>query len=337
MSNELELQAGPYRTTFTGIEKVRESTRDEWEDYGEVLRRVDEAKQWAIGDWLVDGKKHYGDKLYERAAAVTGLEERYLQNLKQISDRFEITCRHVSVSHAHHAEVSSLKTIRERDGKLELADETDYEKIEEMLAWAEKEKASVRDLREQVRKHKEEQQEYIRLANAPDKYSVIYCDPPWKYTSGDQHTHETQETVIGTHYPSMTIPELCRLPVKQMAYENAVLFMWATSPLLQESFDIIKAWGFEYKTSMVWDKVAHNVGNYVSVRHEFLLICTRGVTPKVPKLVDSVYTEERTEHSRKPKYFRDLIDELYPDGKRVELFARGELPDNWDAWGNEAL
>jgi len=93
---------------------------------------------------------------------------------------------------------------------------------------------------------------------------------------------------------------------------------------------------------MVWDKVKHNVGNYVSVRHEFLLICARGTPPKVPKLVDSVYEEERTEHSRKPVYFRNLIDDLYPPDKtadrnnRVELFVRGDLPPWWDGWGNEA-
>ena len=85
---------------------------------------------------------------------------------------------------------------------------------------------------------------------------------------------------------------------------------------------------------MVWDKVAHNVGHYVSVRHELLLICTKGQPPKVPKLVDSVYVEERSEHSKKPEYFRDLIDELYPTGKRIELFAR-DTADNWDCWGNE--
>ena len=62
--------------------------------------------------------------------------------------------------------------------------------------------------------------------------------------------------------------------------------MWVTSPLLPEAHDVIEAWGFEYKTSMVWDKVDHNVGNYVSVRHELLLICTKGQPPKVPKLVE---------------------------------------------------
>ena len=338
MSNELDLQRGPYSTTFVGLEMQRESTPTEWEQYGEVLRRVDEAKQWAIGDWLVDGKKHYGDKLYERAEALLDIPSNKLEQYATIARRFKnLRQRKFSLTYTHHYEVASLKTIAEdKDGKLHLSDETDYDKIDELLTKAEKEKLSVKALRDEVRKHKEEQQEYIRLANAPEKYSIIYADPPWKYTSGDQHTHEEQETVLGTHYPSMTITELCKLPVKQMAYENAVLFLWVTSPLLEEAFEIISAWGFNYKTSMVWDKVAHNVGNYVSVRHEFLLICAKGTPPSPTKLVDSVYSEDRSEHSRKPQYFRDLIDDIYPTGKRVELFARGELPEHWDSWGNEA-
>jgi N6-adenosine-specific RNA methylase IME4 len=87
---------------------------------------------------------------------------------------------------------------------------------------------------------------------------------------------------------------------------------------------------------MVWDKVKHNVGNYVSVRHELLLICTKGsCTPDVKKLDDSVYSEERTEHSKKPEYFRNLIDKIYPNGNRIELFARGKIA-GWDVWGNES-
>ncbi len=65
MENAIDLQQGPYRTTYIGIEVQRETTSKEWEAYGEILRRVDEAKQWAIGDWLVDGKRHYGDGLYQ--------------------------------------------------------------------------------------------------------------------------------------------------------------------------------------------------------------------------------------------------------------------------------
>ena len=167
-------------------------------------------------------------------------------------------------------------------------------------------------------------------------YQVIYADPPWQYTSGDQHTNETQETVIGNHYPSMSLVDICNLPVHEIADFDCVLFLWTTSPLLEEAFSVLNAWGFNYKASMIWDKIKHNVGHYVSVRHELLLIATKGKPPKVPKLVDSVYEEPRTKHSKKPAYFSDLIVELYPDAKRIELFRRGEAPDGWQVWGNEA-
>ena len=172
----------------------------------------------------------------------------------------------------------------------------------------------------------------------PDgKYRIIYADPPWFYTDHPQHSEEgiDQKTILETHYEPMTDDELCALKVIDIAGDNAVMFLWTTSPLLERTFPIIEAWGFKYKTSMIWDKVLHNVGYYVSVRHVFLLICTKGTClPDVPKLMDSVYSGERTEHSAKPEYFRNLIDELYPDGKRVELFARSKH-DNWDSWGNE--
>ncbi len=189
-----------------------------------------------------------------------------------------------------------------------------------------------------VERQQPKQIEAATLLLPDGKYSVIYADPPWQYTSGDQHTDTTQDTVIGTHYQSMTIPELCELPIEELAADNAVLFLWVTSPLLDESFDIISAWGFEYKTSIVWDKVKHNVGNYVSVRHELLLICTRGsFTPTMEplKLVDSVQVIERTEHSRKPEEFRAIIETLYPGEKYIELFARARA-HGWETWGHEA-
>ena len=172
---------------------------------------------------------------------------------------------------------------------------------------------------------------HVDIFNTDRKYRVIYADPPWSYN--DKQNIE----VLGgaeKHYLTMPLDEICKLPIP--AEDNAVLFIWVTSPMLEESFKVINAWGFKYKTSFVWDKVAHNMGHYNSVRHEFLLICTKGsCTPDVAKLFDSVVSIERTEHSRKPKEFRDMIDTLYPIGNRLEMFAR-EAPDGWDVWGNMA-
>lgn len=163
------------------------------------------------------------------------------------------------------------------------------------------------------------------------KFRVFYADPPWKYA--DQLTEDYGPTQF--HYPSMTISELCALPIEEMAADNAVLFFWVTSPLLEDAFPIIKAWGFSYKTSFVWDKVKHNMGHYNSVRHEFLLVAVRGsCTPDIAKLYDSVVSIERTTHSRKPPEFRQMIEALYPNGKRLELFAR-EKAKGWQVWGNQ--
>ena len=184
-------------------------------------------------------------------------------------------------------------------------------------------------IREQIDKPKTTN--HVDIFTTNKKYRVIYADPPWSY-------NDKQDTgMLGgavKHYTTMPLDDICALPVP--AADNAVLFMWVTSPLLEDSFKVINAWGFKYKSSFVWDKVAHNMGHYNSVRHEFLLIATKGsCTPDVKKLYDSVVSIERTEHSRKPKEFREMIDTLYPVGERLEMFAR-EAPEGWDVWGNMA-
>ncbi len=166
------------------------------------------------------------------------------------------------------------------------------------------------------------------------KFRVIYADPPWQYGNryGD---HLKGYSRPDHHYPTMPLEDICNLPVWDMAEDDAVLFLWTTSPLLEDAFKVVKAWGFKYKTSFVWDKVKHNFGHYNSVRHEFLLLATKGsCTPDAKKLHDSVVSISRGGHSVKPEYFRTLIDELYTHGNRVELFAR-EKTEGWETWGNQ--
>lgn len=166
------------------------------------------------------------------------------------------------------------------------------------------------------------------------KHRVIYADPPWSYNDKCD-AGAVQSGGAEKHYPSMTIPELCALPVRDMASADSVLFLWVTSPLLYDASPLVQAWGFTYKASFVWDKVKHNMGHYNSVRHEFLLVCTRGsCTPDIKKLFDSVQSVERTKHSEKPEAFRKIIETLYPHGKRIELFARKKTK-GWEAYGNQ--
>lgn len=164
------------------------------------------------------------------------------------------------------------------------------------------------------------------------RYSIIYADPPWKYSDNGMDNYGPAER----HYEALSIADLCALPVSDMAMDNAALFMWVTSPMLEEAFKVVRAWGFSYRTSFVWDKVKHNFGHYNSVRHEFLLVCVRGsYTPQVGKLFDSVQSIERTDtHSQKPEEFRQIIETLYPQASKIELFAR-QRANGWESWGNE--
>lgn len=180
---------------------------------------------------------------------------------------------------------------------------------------------------------RQEIQEKAKEVEPPKgKYRIIYADPAWQYA--DKRDGNT--TGAEDHYPTMSIDELCELPIKEISEDNSVLFLWVTSPLLEACFKIIKAWGFQYKTSFVWDKIKHNMGHYNSVRHEFLLIATKGsCLPDNKKLYDSVQAIERTDtHSEKPEEFRNIIDDIYTYGNRIELFSRTKH-ENWDVWGNE--
>lgn len=172
----------------------------------------------------------------------------------------------------------------------------------------------------------------VDIFTTENKYRVIYADPPWQY-------NDRQDTDYyggaEKHYGTMPLSAICELPIGRIADKNAVLFLWATSPLIFDSQNVFEAWGFTYKSMFIWDKVKTGMGHYNSVRHEMLLICTRGsCTPDTPRMFDSVQSIERTEnHSEKPQQFREIIDTLYT-GRKIELFARSPH-DGWDVWGNE--
>jgi len=205
---------------------------------------------------------------------------------------------------------------------------------------ADRELTTAAMLREAQAVKRENHHEALKQVELPaDKFRIFYADPPWQYNDSGVITDSDNYGRAERHYPTMSIDALCEMGamVKDMAEDDAVLFLWVTSPLLEDSFKVIKAWGFEYKTSFVWDKVRHNFGHYNSVRHEFLLVCTRGsCTPDNLKLFDSVQSIERSEkHSEKPQEFVDIIETLYTHGGKIELFARQQR-EGWEVWGNES-
>jgi N6-adenosine-specific RNA methylase IME4 len=168
-------------------------------------------------------------------------------------------------------------------------------------------------------------------------YPVLYADAPWHF--------EAYDSVTGTQrspaYPTMTADEICALriggrAVGEWATDDAVLFLWTTSAHLEDAFQVIKAWGFEYAANIVWVKDRTGLGYWVRSQHEHLLIAKRGNFP-APLEANrplSVIQAPRREHSRKPDEARELIERMYPNLPKIELFAR-ERHEGWDVWGNE--
>lgn len=190
--------------------------------------------------------------------------------------------------------------------------------------------------REREKEERERRREELRAereaAPMPErKYEIVYADPPWRY----EHS-KTESRAIENQYPTMGLDEI--KAVKVPATENATLVMWATSPKLREALEVMEAWGFGYRTCMVWVKDKIGMGYYARQQHELVLIGRKG-EPPVPEAENrppSVFYSGRSQHSAKPESFYEVLETMYPRESKVELFARSAR-DGWDAWGNEAL
>ena len=171
------------------------------------------------------------------------------------------------------------------------------------------------------------------------KYSIIYCDPPWDYKGQKQHTGKGGDDSGGavSHYSCLKLEDLKSLNVQSISDDDCLIFMWTSSPHLNQAIDLMTHWGFQYKTiAFVWDKMRVNVGYYTMSQCEICLVGKKGKIPKPrgDRNVRQLVVKKRTEHSRKPDEVRKRIDQMFPHHNKIELFARVNT-DGWDVWGNE--
>ena len=172
------------------------------------------------------------------------------------------------------------------------------------------------------------------------RYDVIYADPPWRFLT---YSEKGKNRSAERHYPTMTKEDIKALPVKRISAKDSVLFLWVTAPCLIEGLELIKAWGFTFKTvAFTWvkqnkrnDKPFMGLGYYTRANAEYCLIATKGkVLKRQSRSVSSVIISHIERHSKKPDEVRKRIVELYGERPRIELFAR-EKADGWDCFGNE--
>lgn len=180
------------------------------------------------------------------------------------------------------------------------------------------------------------------IKNAPfpkKKYSIIYADPPWDYKGQLQHTGSGGKESGGAirHYPTVPVSKMKTWDVASISEKDCLLFMWSSSPHLDQAIQLGEAWGFRWATvAFVWDKQRPNPGFYTMSQCELCLVFRRGKIPKPrgARNIRQLVQVKRTRHSEKPDAVRERIEKMFPQQSKIELFARKRSPD-WDAWGLE--
>lgn len=168
------------------------------------------------------------------------------------------------------------------------------------------------------------------------KYGIVYADPPWRYNNKPNGRNPE------THYPTMPLEEIKALPVGNLADKDCALFLWVTLPKLRDSFEVLDAWGFRFKTvAFVWiklnrykDTIFWGMGYWTLSNAELCILATRGKPKRQRANIHQVILSRIEEHSKKPEEARLRIESLMGDLPRIELFARRTAP-GWDVWGNE--
>lgn len=315
----------PGQVTPTGLLLPEELSYEDWEGVGRTLSLIGQAHQWWRGDWLRFGERKYGE-MYAQALDPDGDNYQTLRNEVWVAEHVELSRRRDNLSWSHHAEVASLPPAEQ----------------DEWLNRADAEGMTQKELRSAISYAKR-----IKDAAAAPAgiFPTLVADPPWQYEN------VATRGAAENHYPTLSLDQLCgraALPdgqnlvadiVRPSIPENAHLYLWATSPLLQDAFKVLDAWGFTYKTSLVWVKPQPGIGNYFRSQHELVLFGVRGQLPVLDKSQPSWFEAKRTRHSQKPERLYEMVERASP-APYLELFAR-PLPligarQGWKTWGNEA-
>lgn len=182
-----------------------------------------------------------------------------------------------------------------------------------------------------------------------ERYDIIYADPPWDYGGKMQYDKSSKKdenidfkknifiSSASFKYPTVKLKDLKKLDVNSIAAEDSLLFMWTTGPQMANSIELGSAWGFDYKTiAFVWDKMVHNPGQYTLSQTEMCLVFKKGRIPKPrgARNIRQLLQAPRGKHSEKPEHVIEGITKMFPEQRKIELFARKNYV-GWDNWGLE--
>jgi N6-adenosine-specific RNA methylase IME4 len=305
-------------------------TPDAWEQAGRNLGRIYRSHPWEVGDWWVAGEIFPRGLRKEivQAPAWDGPPYESCKAWGRVARRFPPECRYRYLDISHHQEAAMLPDKLARP----------------LLERAQREHWIVNRLRSEIRRLRFRQplvggdifDSLEALIWKERKYRGILIDPPWLLDDSD---NTGKGGSSAPHYPSMSLLDIERLPIAQVAANEAFVFLWSSAGMLEDAMRILRVWGFPYKTNLTWDKlVGPGNGYYYRMIHEHLLL---GVAPGAPRhfidrSIESMLRWKRPgKHSEKPEEVHRVVERAI-DGPYVELFARRHVNrPGWDCFGNQ--
>lgn len=309
-----------FRITETGLEINGDFTSEQWEELGGELASNSKSLMWLIGDWLLAGEStgYLPRGKLDEACKRFGIAYDTASQAIRVCKAIESCNRLQQLGFAHHMAVAN------------------HEDAIKLLEWAVENEATVKELREKKKESgRADASNSVIEGTTSDlstlsgtEFGTIYADPPWQY--GNQGTRASTDN----HYGTMTVDDLCKMPIAQLASENSHLHLWTTNAFLFEAKRVMEAWGFEYRSVFVWVKPQMGIGNYWRVSHEFMLLGIRGSAKSfAEKNHMSWKSFKRTKHSAKPDEVRSVVEKVSP-GPFLELFGRKPIK-GWTVFGNQ--
>ena len=273
---------------------------------------------------------------YNRQKKAKGSNNQHIQakSEKDQFDTFHSTAEKLATEHG-----VSAPTVKRAAKFAEEVEKTP--ELQEAIATGKPVLQAKRELKEKKREERrEENRAKVAEAKAPEeiiqvgaKFATIVIDPPWDW--GDEGDQD-QLGRARPDYATMSIDELCKLPVGDLADDDCHIYLWITNRSLPKGFRLLKAWGFRYITALTWVKPHFGMGNYFRGQSEHILFGVKGSQPLKRKDVGTIFCAPRgpNGHSSKPIEFYDLVESCSP-GPYLEMFSRCER-DGWKTWGESA-
>lgn len=183
----------------------------------------------------------------------------------------------------------------------------------------------------------------INIFDTQNEYDLIYADPPWKQSKGGKKNARPKTSGVALDYPVISLEEIKKhlQEATKLTTDNSILFLWTIDKYLFEAQEIAESLGYKLHARMIWNKVTGIPAAFtIRYGHEYLLYMYKGKLTPVAKeergKIHSVFTEQVKRHSQKPVVAYEIIERLYPNAKKLEMYARNRRV-GWDCWGNEVL